>query len=211
MEHNSEIEIIFYAKVSNPEGLKEASNIEDHHQLEARLMDETKIRVRKTTAVSSSNATSFIFTAKKKKESTQVNDYDEFNSVVDQRFFDTFFQVMEKEIKKRRYYFKHKSITITLGDVPDPIILDDVGYEVDVFTREGRTYDYVKIEVEINPILDYVNKHYPDLKSVNMNVKIDNLPFKPISVIFPPKATDEQKAFIDELWKNNFSTENKVV
>ena len=214
MNGTSEIEIVFYAKIGDSEGLKKADAIEHHVQLETRLNNGNKIRVRKTSGPGDENP-SYVFTAKKKSRPPSsdvseqvVQDSTEYNSDVDEKFFDTFSEIMEQRIDKIRYTFKNRSITITLDGVETPIVLGDVCYEVDFFTTNDQVADYVKVDIEVDSILAYINEKYPDLGDLHMKIKPGDLPFKPYDIIFPPKATPEQNELIQNLWKTKFTQQS---
>lgn len=212
MKANSELEIVFYTKVGDPEGLNKADSVEDHVQLEARLGNGDKIRVRKTTGkhISGVDNISYVFTVKRKsKDSIAKNnalqECTEYSTPVTKEFFDTFKEITEQSLEKRRYFFKNKSITLTLDGTPHPIVLDNVGYEVDFFTTAGKTSEYVKVDVEVDSILEYLEKHFPDLNVINFKIKLGALPFKPTDTIYPPQATQEQKDIVADLWDNKFT------
>lgn len=214
MNKNLETEITFYAKIGNPEGLKQADSIEDHEQLEVRLSNGNKLRVRKVTK-KDSNIPEYVFTAKiKEQEDTgepeTIHEVMEYSINVNEAFLLMFSEIMEQRIEKRRFFFKNRSIVLTVGGIGTPIHLDNVCFEVDSFKTNGRVPEYVKIDLEVDQILKYLDEHYPDLNIVNLNVKLGNLPFNPINIIYPPVASDEEKAIVEDLWKNHYTTDQKV-
>lgn len=211
MKTNPEIEITFYAKMQNPAGLQEADEIEEHDQLETRLLKEgSKIRVRRTIK---DGASTLEFTAKITNENQssenedKIRDTMEYNCPVNEEYFDTFLKaVAEQRMKKTRYYFKNNSITIRIGEAVEPIVIEHVGFEVDLFHTRGEAVPYVKIDVEVDPILAYVKEHFPDVESImKISVKTLNLPFKPVSMIYKPEATEEEKNIVEDLWANHYT------
>ena len=212
MKSNPETEITFYSKIGDPLGLSHADEVEDHVQLESRLIDSNKIRVRKTTKQPSNNV-EYVCTCKRKdqnvKNPSTISDSIEYHAKVDEAFFVMFEKIMEQKIEKRRFTFKNRSINLILGNVEEPIHLEHVGFEVDYFLKDGKRSEYVKIDVEVDQIIAYIDQHYPDLKSISLTLKLNNLPFKPIDVIYPPNASDEQKALIKNLWDTQFTTKRE--
>lgn len=209
MTPNPEMEVVLYAKVGDFTGLAQASKIEEHEQLEARLLDgQNKIRVRKTTAHGTDTPV-YEFTAKRKNpdNSDAMQDSMEYTSVVTEDFFKTFeTAVMEQKLVKTRYYFPNNSITLTIGKTAQLLTIPNVGFEVDVFKPKGEPCEWVKIDVEVDPILAYLKEKFPEITGgVKLVIKTPKLPFKPLDIIYKPTADEAQKAFIAELWQNQFT------
>ena len=207
MTPQQELEIVIYAKVTDLEGLGKADSIEDHVQLESRLMDGNKIRIRKTTKPN--EAPSYMFTAKVKNASNAdpqaAQDAMEYDAPVDEKLFELYENVCEQRIEKRRYTFGNRSVTLTLDGISEPLTVEGISYEVDQFKCGTEVVEYVKIDVEVQKILSSLSKSHPELKTVNMLIKLGKLPFQASEIIYRPTATEEQKQLIEELWKIKFS------
>ena len=209
MKGNSEVEVTFYAKVTDFTGLEQADSVEEHVQLEARTLDGNKIRIRKTTP--KGGEPSYVFTAKQKNRPPEeqqegIGDVTEYNAASNEEMFQVFEQIMEQKIVKTRYTFKNKCIiSPSETDVPEPISLDNMGYEIDVFSTRGETCKWVKIDVEIDALAAYLADKHPNVKQYKLRVKVSHLPFKPVDIIFPSTADESQKQFIQGLWKTQFA------
>jgi len=206
---NSEIELTFYAKIGDHNALSQAEYSEEHVQLEARLMDGNKIRVRKTTKIPDGTS-EYIFTAKRKNpgqdvEGEKITDTTEYSVPVNEEFLNTFSEIMEQKIIKTRYYFKNSSIVLTIEGQPTPIVIDNLGFEIDIFKTRGEICEYVKVDVEVDPLLAYLDEHFPELESFNLKIKTSTLPIKLTDLIYKPTATEEQKALVKDLWENHYT------
>lgn len=210
MNGKKEIEIVFYAEIGDFTGFSKAHSFEEHDQLTARLPDGSSIRIRKTLKSDATTPTYTLTTKVKQAEGgSLVASSTEYNADVNEEAFKAFEAIAEQRIVKTRYYFLNQSITLAMNDTIDRLGLDNVGFEVDVFKLNGKVSNWVKIDVEIDPILDHLNKHCAEIKNFRFRVKTKNLAFQPGKIIFPKIATDEQKAFLDQLWATEFSTQRE--
>lgn len=203
---SKETEVVFYAKVGDMVALKSCEDFEDHYQIENRLMDGSKIRVRKTI---NRGEITFDFTCKKKtkeQESKSNQECTEFNSRVDEDFFNLFKNIASDMIVKRRYKFKSQKLTLSISGQLEPINIDDMVFEVDLFTRDGVESEYVKIDVEVDKLVAWIEEHYPDVTEARLIISTDKLPFEPYDVIHAPTATEEQKATVQKIWNEQFKT-----
>lgn len=223
---SSETEVVVYCKVMNFDGLQQASRVELHEQLETQFSNGTRCRVRKTTqgavvAVESeepepvtemllgnSGTDAYVFTFKVPSGSEEGFDaHTEFSVPVDKDFFEGFRAVADHRLMKTRYVFASNKIILQYVEGQDDRIIEvpNITYEVDVYLdSSGQICEWVKIDIEIDPILDHLKVHYPDLNNIKLNVKITHLPFEPADPILTLSATDDQQTFIDVLWRDHF-------
>lgn len=215
MQGKSEVEITLYAKVSDFDGLQQADEVEEHIQLEARTLNGDKIRIRKTTVKGGRPV--YVFTAKQKNRAVEdqqdgIADVTEYDAAVTEEMFQVFEKIMEQKIVKTRYRFKNTCLIKATGQSePIPVSLDNMGYEVDVFETYGSPCKWVKIDIEIDALSEYLAKEHPDVKEYKLQVKVSHLPFKPIDIIFPSTADEAQKAFIENLWRSQFAMSRSVI
>lgn len=201
-----EDEIVFYAKMSNPDGLKLASTKEHHDQWEVKTQ-KGKVRVRKT--VKDGLEPTYEMTFKKKSKNAGIDGSIEQTNAIDESTFENFKVIANNGMIKDRYAFPVTSVQIKTSAGIHDIEVSDCFYEVDVFFNPDETYNlYVKIDLEVNPILDALKEKMPDLGEFNLNVKLMDLPFKPVDVIINTNITDENKAQIDKLYEEVFITKN---
>lgn len=199
-----ETEVAIYCRVNNPEGLQQCVRSENHHQLEGKFENGVKCRVRMITPGGSSTPARYYFTYKLRDEDSNVDASREFTVEVDQEFFEGFKKIASRSLVKTRYVFTSESVTMTLSssEKKEEVTIPNVEYEVDVYTREdGTVSQWCKIDVEIDPIVDYLTKEHPHLDGMRLNIKVSHLPFQPTDAILPNKADTEQQAQLDEIWK----------
>lgn len=198
-----EDEIVFYAVMKNPEGLKLAADKESHEQWEIKKR-RGRVRVRKV--VKSDLAPTFTLTFKTKSENAGIMGSIEEEFPSEEGIFNSFKNLAEEGMVKDRYYFPVKSVQITTDAGKQDVEIEDVFYEVDVFFNEDGGYnENVKIDLEMNKILDAINKAMPNLGEFNLNVKLMNLPFQPSGVLISDKnTTEETKEKISQLYSTVF-------
>jgi len=199
-----EVEVVIYAEITHPDGLSQASYIEEHEQLESRYDNGTSVRVRKVTPAGES-ASTYIYTTKVRiGDDPSIQTMEEFSVEVNEAFFEVFKISANRRILKTRYYFESKTISLKNGDGDAVLRIPDVGYEVDVFKTTGTPSTWAKIDIEIDAVEDYLNKTMPG-EEYHLHVKVSHLPFKPANCIINGKGTDEQKGFISNLWETEFA------
>lgn len=203
-----ETEIIVYCKINNFDGLQKATSISEHEQLETNFQNGVRCRSRKTVK---DNEETYTFTFKvKTSEKDEENGYEanrEYTATVDKDFFEGFKEASEHRLSKTRYEFASDKIQLIIGDTEDKTIIEvpDIKYEIDVYkNKDNEVCEWCKIDIEIDPILDYLNQHHPELENIKLNIKLSHLPFEPSDSILTTAMTDDQKAFIDSLWKDQF-------
>lgn len=202
-----EDEIVFYAKMTNPDGLKLASAKEHHDQWEIKTQ-KGKVRVRKT--VKDGLEPTYSMTFKKKSKNAGIDGSVEQTNAIDEMTFINFSQIANNGMIKDRFKFPVTSVQIKTSAGLEDIEVQDTFYEVDVFFNPDDTYNlYVKIDLEVNPILEALKIKKPDLGEFNLNVKMMDLPFKPVDVIISTNITDEQKQIVDRLYEEVFITKNR--
>lgn len=202
-----EKEIAIYCKLKNKDGLKEAASTERHYQYMGSFTDGDKCRIRET--ITSKGDKSFLFTVKTKaEESDQFDSNIETSITVDEHFADVFKNSAKLHVHKNRYVFHGDAVKLSFkeNDQVREIKLPDIKYEVDVFeTKDRSESEWVKIDIELTTVLDFISKNHPDLDKINLTVKISHLPIEPTDAIIDFTATEENKAFIDKLWQQVYN------
>lgn len=205
-----EDEIVFYAVMKNPEGLKLASDKESQEQWEIKKR-RGRVRVRKVTK--SDLAPTFSLTFKTKSNNAGIAGSIEDPFDCEEGMFNAFKNLAEEGMVKDRYFFPVTSVQITTDAGKQDVVVEDVFYEVDVFFNEDKSYnENIKIDLEMNKILDAINKAMPNLGEFNLNVKLLNLPFQPTNVIISDANTSEEnRAKISQLYETVFLTKRSDV
>jgi hypothetical protein len=205
-----EDEIVFYAVMKNPEGLKLAADKESQEQWGIKKR-KGRVRVRKVTKADL--APTFSLTFKTKSENAGIMGSIEEEYPCEEGMFNSFKNLAEEGMIKDRYFFPVKSVQITTDAGKQDIVVEDVFYEVDVFFNEDKTYnENIKIDLEMNKILDAINKAMPNLGEFKLNVKLLNLPFQPTNVLVSDKnTTEETKEKISQLYDSVFVTKRSDI
>lgn len=209
----TETEIVVFAKIGEPARLAEAQSKEEHIQLEGRFETGVPARVRK---ISKEGNVEYIFTMKTPSSVDGVSNITankEYSINVTEDFFNGFMLAATRKLVKTRYTFNSTNVELTFieGSQERSIVIPNVVYEVDVYTKEdGKIAQWCKIDIEVDTILDYINKNHKELKDLKLIAKISHLPFAPKTPILTTNATDEQRITIDEIWKELTQSLNKA-
>lgn len=202
---SSEIELTIYAKLGNPDGLKLADSKETHVQAQIKASVGGSIRVRQTI---SANSVSYTQTIKLPLSgNSDVASNTETDNEISCWFFNSFMRLTETYMYKDRYIFKSKSVTLALesDSGTTDITLPELLYECDAFISDtGGYHEWCKIDVEMDPVLEYLATNHPDLDSTKLKVKVSHLPFQPKESFIESSATPEQKQLLDTLFKDCF-------
>jgi hypothetical protein len=203
---NSEIEVAIYAHITNPEGLKQASQVIEQEQIESEFMNGVRCRVRKEVK---NTETSYTFTYKVKKDGDKaLQNNTECNIAIDQDFFEGFRNVAKKRLKKSRYVFHSKSVEMKLvkeDGSATVIVLPNLTYEVDVYKKkDGTESEWCKIDVELDTILPLINEK-SEGKPVRVILKVSHLPFKPEKSMLGSSQVPAEKELMGKIWDNEWN------
>lgn len=199
MSGERETELCFYGKVADPSGYDQAIAVEEHEQWERKLDNGSKIRVRKTTK---ENASAYEQTIKShvKNDAGLVAAHIEHTVDITEAHFEAWRKtVAENGCKKIRYTFLTKACKgVYKGQ---EIVIPEHQFEVDVMlTADGQRSAWVKIDVEIDKLLDYLEEHYPGIGKIKLSVGLSDLPLK-LEKSFEATTTDpEERKIIETFW-----------
>jgi len=203
-----ETELVVYCRISYFEGLKEAVKKERHDQYEIKSSQEISgnkgcVRVRKTT---DSDGIKYVLTNKVRTENDNLSVAEEFNLDITEEQFEMFTKIAPSKTIKDRFIFLVKNVSINkFGDESVQIEVPELKFEVDVFPKEdGGYHEWCKIDIEIDPLLEVINKTGNDIEEFNLNIKVNHLPFKPLESFVGSEATDEEKKILDNFYQNIF-------
>lgn len=198
-----ETEVAIYAKIGDLHELEACDHKEFQEQLETEFKNGVRCRTRKTTSMD--GASSYEYTYKlKTKNDNAAQTLIEHSVIVDEAFHEDFKQVAERLLTKTRYIFNSKQVALKFyeGDLEKEVIIPNIKYEVDVYTKEdGTACDTCKIDVEVDSVLAFLSKEYPNLDKFNLTLKISHLPFAPFDPIFGHTENKDQKEAISNIWK----------
>lgn len=201
---NQETEITIYAKISNFDGLKEATEVKSMIQVEAQLGESNHCRVRKLVDESKNI---FTFKVNNGNHNSQIDSRQEENLDVSDSFYENFLKVADKLQNKTRYTFNTESIKLSYkeNDEDKIISVPDVLFEVDVYKKEDGSFsEYCKIDLEVDNILTFINHNYPEIKDIKLSIKISELPFKPTDAVITDKSDPKITEFINSLYSTEF-------
>lgn len=205
---NQETELALYARIEDPESLKEADLIEDHIQLESTLISGARIRVRKITPIKGGiegGADQYVMTLKIKEEDQGgIPSSAETSQETDRGFFEQFAKVAHRAIVKRRYSF--------IGNAPvikgvENIVLPAVKYEVDQFIDPNTRApcEWYKLDIELDEVLKALGDAGIETAGVKQRFDLTKLSFVSSDMFTAASANPEQKKLLGELWETKFS------
>lgn len=205
---NQETELSLYAHLSDPASLNEADHIEDHIQLESKLISGARIRVRKITPVKGGpegGTVRYVMAIKTPSEPVGgVASVIETPVDVTPEFYQAFAAVAHRAIVKRRYTF--------MGSVPritgaENVALPAVKYEVDQFAipSTGKRSEWIKLDIELDDVIKALTDAGIDLAGIRQRFDLTKLPFSTSSMFTAATATPEQKATLGRLWETEFA------
>lgn len=198
-----ETEATIYAKMTDPSGLENADDFEQHEQLEGYSVEGGRFRCRKTTR---GDDVKYVLTLKVKNHGVGIAGIDgnlEYNVEVDEAFYNGFKNVSKKRLVKTRYVFHGKGTSL---DSSPETILPPVKYEVDVFKKlDGCTSEWVKIDIELDKVIFKLKESGKDINDSKLRLKISHLDFKPVEGFIADQASPEQKEILDHIWENEFN------
>jgi len=204
MSSQLETEVVIFAKINEPKGLLEAVYSECHNQYSLVQNSKGKLRLRESW---DSDQNTSIDSYRRKmtvklstSQDSAVPQYEEHDVTVSKELFEVMKSLALNVVRKTRYIFNSKNVTIKV-DGYDDIILPMVKYEVDVF-KDGQNASkpWCKIEVEFDKMLEEIKERFPDIKDTSVKVAISHLPFKPSDWFMPESMDDAQKKIVDDLF-----------
>lgn len=200
-----ETEVAIYAHMTNIQGLEQANSKEEHIQLDSEFVTGQRCRCRKTTKPDGS--TKIQMTMKVKGEVVAgIDSSTEYTVDISEEFFEAFKPAAKKMLMKTRYNFVSKDVKMTIAGSDTEIILPNVIYEVDVFkNQQGGQCEWVKIDVEVDSIMDFMAKNYPDITTGSLTLKVSHLPFQPTDAIIGSTQDPQKKEFLGQLWDTQFN------
>ena len=201
---NTEREITIYARVGDPDGLNQADAVEQHEQWEVRLpvigenSAKRRQRVRETI---SDGVSRFDETIKIDIDGeTAVQSTIEVSTPIEADYFEAWKQHFgERGVLKTRYTFHAKKVSVTMEG--KEIEIPNIKYEVDIFrTETGERSRWCKIDVEIDSLLDFLDRKGISFDDVEMVVKVTHLPFKPEQCFLHSVGNEQHDQSVKKFW-----------
>ena len=197
-----EDELVLYAKITDFEGLKAATGKESQEQWEVKSAH-GRVRVRKTSKEGIDPT--FDLTFKTKSSNAGIEGSLETTYDIDEAMFESFKQISENGMVKDRFFYEVAKVTVKNASGVQDIQVTDMFYETDVFFNEDGSYnENVKIDLEVNKLLDKINETHKDIGEFKLIVKVMHLPFKPKDVILSKNASESDKKIIQNLYDTVF-------
>jgi hypothetical protein len=201
---NTEREITIYARVGDPDGLNQADAVEQHEQWEVRLPvigengAKRRQRVRETI---SDGVSRFDETIKIDIDGeTAVQSTIEVSTPIEAAYFEAWKQHFgERGVLKTRYTFHAKKVSVSVEG--KEIEIPNIKYEVDIFrTETGERSRWCKIDVEIDSLLDFLDRKGISFDDVEMVVKVTHLPFKPEQCFLHSTGNEQHDQSVKKFW-----------
>ncbi len=210
LKSQEEDEVTIYAKIMNPEGLAQASYIEQHEQAEVKTKA-GKIRIRKTTQ--NGRLPTYELTTKTPVASQGTFKNIETTKKINEEIYNMFMSVCSDFMSKTRYVFKAEQLRIKRGDMDATIKTNELKYEVDVFTKaDGSISQWCKIDLEVDKIAEILTANNVTVQNLKLVASISGLPFEPDYVAIDNRDNDDpdRKAFITALYQKEFLIPRKI-
>lgn len=201
---NTEREITIYARVGDPDGLNQADAVDQHEQWEVRLPvigengAKRRQRVRETI---SDGVSRFDETIKIDIDGeTAVQSTIEVSTPIEADYFEAWKQHFgERGVLKTRYTFHAKKVSVSMEG--REIEIPNIKYEVDIFrTETGERSRWCKIDVEIDSLLDFLDRKGISFDDVEMVVKVTHLPFKPEQCFLHSDGNEQHDQSVQKFW-----------
>jgi hypothetical protein len=206
-----ETELCFIGHMRYPENLNQADRIVEINQHVIRSnsakVDGGQIRVRKSHEVFPHNEVKYLTTIKQTIYKGSATQSLETNERVSPLFYEQFSMITENSSSKTRYTFKQKDVVIGVlyDGAMESVKVPYIEYEIDVFTIEEQVSSWVKIDIEIDHLMDYLVHYFQDrgkmtAQDLSIDIPLKHLPIG-IENAFLNSTTDEkQKAIIAALY-----------
>lgn len=201
---NTEREITIYARVGDPSGLDQADAVEQHEQWEVRFpttgenAPKRRARVRETV---SNGVSRFDETIKIDIEGeTAVQSTVEVTTPIEADYFRAWKKhIGDRGVLKTRYTFHAKKVVVTIEG--REVEIPDIKYEVDIFrTESGERSRWCKIDVEIDSLLEFLDRKGISFDDVEMVVKVTHLPFKPEQCFLHGTGNEDHDQSVKKFW-----------
>lgn len=199
-----ETEVVIYAKITNPEGLSQASKIENHEQAQIKTK-KGSIRVRKVTITG--NEPYYEMTSKIKTRGSSIQESIEKTERINKKTYDLFIETCDSFMSKVRYIFPVETITGKKNDLTFQIPAKGLNFEVDVFRNpKGQTSEWCKIDIEVDKLSDILKENDLSVQDIKFMAKIGKLPFKPNHVVIDGGSDEDptKRELITALYQNEF-------
>lgn len=210
VKEKREDEVVMYCEVQNEEGLSKAKSKESHEQWEIKT-DNGRVRIRKT--VRDGVEPIFDLTFKTKDSTKGIDGNIEKTYSIDSDMFESFKICATQGMIKDRYLFEVQKIQVKTSEGLKDIEVPDMFYEVDMFIKPGviaeteaKYEPWCKIDLEVNPLLELIDKNHPEIGEFSLNIKVRTLPIQFGDVIISTDTDVVTKDRITKLYDEYFLT-----
>ena len=201
---SKEIELAFFCEVTEPAGYAEAIAVEDHLQYEYRPpADENgnrrgRVRIRMTKKNGIVSYTQTIKTPIDKD--SKLGDHEE-TIEISESFFETWRKAFcSSGQKKIRYVYLAEQVVLKVDQ--NSITMPKVKFQVDRFyNAEGKMSQWVKVDIEIQDIVDYLKDGEADIKNAKFDIDFSNLPLGIKRVVSMVTEDPDERAGIDNFFR----------
>ena len=131
---------------------------------------------------------------------TAVQSTIEVSTPIEAAYFEAWKQHFgERGVLKTRYTFHAKKVSVTMEG--KEIEIPNIKYEVDIFrTETGERSRWCKIDVEIDSLLDFLDRKGISFDDVEMVVKVTHLPFKPEQCFLHSAGNEQHDQSVKKFW-----------
>ena len=182
-----ESELCFIAYMNTPEGLSKADRITEIEQYVLKTDKPGEVRVRRSKQVYPKEELLYHVTIKKNVSKSAITVAYECNEKTNEAFYDSFKVFSTNYSKKVRYTFRLRDIDIkvTFKNESTTIKVPSLEYEVDVYSEGNVIHDWVKIDIELDHLAEYIKyvlrDHDFSLDDCEIEIPMNILPITPIN------------------------------
>lgn len=200
-----EKEVVIYARIGKHDGLQQARLV--IKQVQGQIIGpHARIRVRREQVGAGTPV--YCMTTKKPHSHNGTQVMNETTAPITEDAFKVFLGACDQIFDKVRYVFPIEKATVLTKDLSAEVELTDLKFEVDVFNIPGKEkQDWCKIDVEVQSLLPQLEAKGLKLADIDLNLKINSLPFEPVSFFVDTgDKTGQMRELVTMIYETQFVT-----
>lgn len=209
----TEKELVIYARITKPEGLKLAKAVIFQEQANIKTpKGSVRVRMHKK----STNAKwSFEMTTKTKVEGgdASIKAMEEATTTISPEAYEMFKAVTPDFMRKVRYIFPIEKAFVSNKGMSAEIDVSKLCYEVDVFIdRDGERAPWCKIDIEVAALAEELKRSGITVEDFDITARLGSLPLGlEAAFVDRPDAEDLQRQMVTKLYSRFFLRPTKAL